>query len=171
MYDKANPETWEQWIEQRSQFLTELDRGAKLSVIKESHEEFDGEGSSPMDVSDSLTVGIEKVVLSDCAPAGADFSAFFFDADNQVIAPFSTVFSHIVPYLSTPEVRNVAIASKGMHQHCQRVEVFKLRRREALTQIAANQSRVKKTEKKKKAKQANVKKESKKDGFARGGNS
>eukprot|EP01032_Pedospumella_encystans_P013732 gene13732-15795_t len=102
---------------------------------------------------------------------GIGFSDFFLDGDNQVLVPFATMFSHLVPYLSTLEMRNIAITNKRMSIHCQRVDVYKLRRREALTQIAAEASKVKKMEQKKKLKQANVKKESKKDGFARGGNS
>jgi len=172
VYDKSHPEVWEAWTEQRTQFVKGLDRATKLRAISEASDELGRErGDSMASTSDAMS-GVEKLGITDVpSSTGPDFSAFFFDADNQVIAPFSAVFSHLVPYLSTLEVRNIAITNKGMYNHCQRVDVYKMRRREALTQIAADLSRVKKTEKKKKAKQANVKKESKKDGFARGGNS
>lgn len=172
VYDKSFPEVWEAWIEQRTQFVKGLDRATKLRAISEASDELCRDRGDSMASTGDVTSGVEKLGITDVpSSTGPDFSAFFFDADNQVIAPFSVVFSHLVPYLSTLEVRNIAITNKGMYNHCQRVDVYKMRRREALTQIAADLSRVKKTEKKKKAKQANVKKESKKDGFARGGNS
>lgn len=172
VYDKTQPDVWEAWIEQRTQFVKGLDRASKLRAISEASDELGRDRGDSMASMSDVAAGMGKLGITNTSvSSGPDFSAFFCDADNQVIAPFSTVFSHLVPYLSTLEVRNVAITSKAMYSHCQRVDVYKMRRREALTQIAADLSRVKKTEKKKKAKQANVKKESKKDGFARGGNS
>jgi hypothetical protein len=58
-----------------------------------------------------------------------------------------------------------------MHAQCLKTEIFRLRRREGMAAYVVEQSKAKKQEKKKKAKQANVKKDSKKDAFARGGNS
>lgn len=171
IYDKSCPELWEAWIEQRNLFVKGLDRTSKLSVIDEVLDDTSKARGSSLDSTELVCEGITQLEVDSSSmlssAPGTDFSTFFLDADNQVLVPFSTIFSHLVPL----EVRNTAITNKRMYIYCQRVDVYKLRRREALTQIAAEASRVKKTEKKKKLKQANVKKESKKDGFARGGNS
>jgi len=173
VYDKAYPEVWDTWIEQRTLFVKGLERTSKLDAIDEVPGDIKDRGNS-VDSAELISENLEQIGITETTKdtaSGIGFSDFFLDGDNQVLVPFATIFSHLVPFLSTLEMRNIAITNKRMSIHCQRVDVYKLRRREALTQIAAEASKIKKMEQKKKLKQANVKKESKKDGFARGGNS
>ena len=79
--------------------------------------------------------------------------------------------SNVLKFLTTSEGVRFSLCSKQLYTNCSKVEYLRVRRREVLAAMTADQSKAKKLEKKKKIKQANVKKESKKDAFARGGNS
>ena len=76
----------------------------------------------------------------------------------------------VLQYLSDREMIRFSMVSKQLRSICIKDSNFRLRRKEALASIAHELSKAKNLEKKKKIKQANVKKMTKKDAFARGGN-
>jgi hypothetical protein len=183
VYDHLFPDVWSQWSAQRAVVTAALDK-SKLPPIAEAAEasrtrlKSDGEdsaecgdeeldGSRPRDSAmDDLSQSVQGLILS-----GPDFSAFFLDPDHQAIAPFASIITSIMLQLNAQDAGKLALANKAMHAQSLKTEIFRLRRREGMAAYVVEQSKAKKQEKKKKAKQANVKKDSKKDAFARGGNS
>lgn len=174
VYDYQYPQVWTSWYTPRIQIeRTEADKPVKLSIIKETSEEHalmdDMEGvSSVKDLSMSPS-GVSSKSLH--SAVCANFADFFLDFDHQAIVPFANVFSNLIPFLNMSDLVRVATASKALLQQSNKVDLYRLLRKECLTSLTVERSKAKKIEKKKKIKQANVKKASKKDAFARGGNS
>jgi hypothetical protein len=175
VYDYSYPEVWSEWIQQRAVLTAGMDN-RKMAAIPEEGARRTSEdnielaaenGRGADDTAEStLCAAITATTITT-----ADFAAFFLDPQNQSIVPFGTVVSNIMLFLDATEAAAIAMTNKQIYQHCLKTELFRLRRREGQAAYLAGQSKAKKQEKKKKAKQANAKKESKKDGFARGGNS
>ena len=76
----------------------------------------------------------------------------------------------MVPFLSIQEMMYFSLTCKALKSLCNKDMQFRIRRKEGFAMVSHEYSKAKKNEKKKKIKQANVKKMTKKDAFARGGN-
>ena len=76
----------------------------------------------------------------------------------------------MVPFLTVQEMIYFSISCKAFRSLCNKDAQFRIRRKEGFAMVSHDYSKAKKNEKKKKIKQANVKKMTKKDAFARGGN-
>jgi hypothetical protein len=189
VYDFSFPEVWVKWQAERLQYLGGLCLSRKSNELF-SIPECGGIEVSGVDVCGIRGAGVVRVgpaeYEEDEVVAGAlmlsleplpevqkspDFGLFFLDSANQSMGPFSVILSKLVLFLTPDETLRLAQGSKTLYQQSIKVELVRLRRKEGLSAYMSDVSKLKKSEKKKKIKQANVKKESKKDGFARGGNS
>lgn len=117
--------------------------------------------------SDENVVGATNLARRTCLEAFLSLET----TDKELFLQFSQcLLTRIVPFLTDAEMINLAISSKVLKTICYKDNTFRARRKEAYCAVASLISKEKKHEKKKKVKQANVKKQAKKDGFARGGN-
>jgi hypothetical protein len=168
IFDHQYPDLWVEWL------LYRQSTGEKsLSTIQEADASAPEEAGSGAGGDDSLKdpgeLSMEKLSLSPLCTL--DFSRFFLDFDNQTAATFNNVMVRLLPFLQNDEVVRLVTCNKQMLHHGLKIEYVRARRREGLAIYASQQSKAKKSEKRKKIKNANVKNDSKKDGFARGGNS
>ncbi|KAJ1391296.1 hypothetical protein B484DRAFT_459504 [Ochromonadaceae sp. CCMP2298] len=175
IFDHQYPDLWVEWLLYRSPIKPAEGEELSLQTIKEAGDGGDGAaegadeaeagpGSDP--AQDEGELSMEKLSLSP-----ASFSRFFLDFDNQSAAPFAKVMVGLLPFLTNEEVVRLVMTNKHMLHHGLKIEWVRARQREGLALFSSQQSKAKKSEKKKKIKNANVKRDSKKDGFARGGNS
>lgn len=170
VFDHLYPEVWTKWSEERRALQARLDK-SRLSTITEELTLDDKREVGAKGGGDEPSPREGTTAASDGpTPPGTGFGAFFLDPEHQATAPFCNVVYGIFLFLTGAEAGRFAITNKQVYHHCQRTDLFRLRRREGMAVYTAEHSRLKKLDKKKKAKQANTKKESKKDGFARGGN-
>lgn len=92
------------------------------------------------------------------------------DARFNSIRLSQCLMHSMVPFLSIQEMMYFSLTCKALKSLCNKDMQFRIRRKEAFAMVSHEYSKAKKNEKKKKIKQANVKKMTKKDAFARGGN-
>jgi len=142
------------------------------SIWRQSQSNIDMISSITASVADNTVVVSNNIELKN--PASLTCLELFHASANsnkEIFNAFANcILSRILPFLSDIDMVYFACATKTLRTICNRDDGFRLRKKEAFAAVAHVYSKVKKNERKKKIKQANVKKMSKKDGFARGGN-
>ena len=170
VYDHLYPNVWSDWWELRTEAIKSLDTSKLASIPETIDKNCDDELESIVknneSLEDTIAMNLQQATLT-----SVGLTEFFLKPENQAITPFYTIVSHIILFLSPNEAGRLALTNKTLYHQCLKTEIYRLRKREGHAAFIAHHSKEKKMEKKKKVKQANTKKDSKKDGFARGGNS
>lgn len=180
VYDYYYPDVWQQWIATRPKKpRTASDGGTSgeeglaggvgsrhkgMQTIAEEIKEIETEQASCANQGCCLRYNKESEIKS------TTFSLFGAEAlSNEVFK--STVLRMCNEILSEKDCIQLHQCSKCLRKLLLQDSTFRVRKKEAFARVASEVSKAKKQEKKKRAKQANVKVSGKKDGFARGGNS
>jgi len=184
VFDHAAPDVWNEWIAQHRAGAAAAGAVGTLPTVKEDDDD-DDDGGDGDDDSDNGEEGRHKDGDGDCSagcvhgegqtpvrPApdgGRARPRSFFCGEAGLVARCPPAMTLLFAFAAVKDVGAAMQCCKAMKTCALRDESFRQRRREALALVASKLSKQKKDDKKKKAKNANVKKTDKKDGFARGG--
>ena len=178
VYDYTSSDVWNKWI---AAYRVSAKKSGSLPTIDEDGEkDNDGDGS---DGDDNAEDGEELRPGAECEDTTKRSGRIEAKKTLQVVAGSSgrntllgflercsTAAELLLMHLTVADLLcSLLPCSKGVKLCVLRDEGFRVRRREALSLLTRDLSKRKKDEKRKKAKNANVKKVDKKDGFARGG--
>jgi hypothetical protein len=150
VYDWAIPNIWLDWSQKRIQ---EMNSRRNLKSI---HEE-------------SVLSNEEISICETGHEISINFSTPNSNSFVLLILLSPSLLSLVFQYCSLAEICSLSICSKQIHQSIRKDYSIRSRKKEYLQSLTPLLMKQKKEEKKKKLKSSHVKKQDKKDGFARGG--
>jgi hypothetical protein len=172
IFDFEHLEVWEKWCEERSIYLKQVEPvDTVLHVIPENEDVtenirvlcVDNEHELSGDLSQQLT---ELNLNHTPFPIHTHITS----NDHFVSSSCVAILSVVTTFLSNQEVLHLLSSGRILKRHLLEDIIIRRRYRECQSLIALNVSKQRKSDKKSKGKQANVRRNDKKDAFARGGN-
>ena len=194
VFDYAAPSVWNKWItaHRAAATVAAMGRitGGVLTTVNEDgvdedeedddvdddDEDNDGNADETSDgdvveVRGDRDAGVNITPRRAATPCqkGSRGSRSFFCGEAGLVARCPPAMALLFALIAVKDMAAVMQCCKAMKTCALRDDGYRQRRREALALVASKLSKQKKDDKKKRAKNANVKKTDKKDGFARGG--
>ena len=148
IFDRCDLSFWNSYYAERLSMrgVANIDDLNQLSTIKEEEEYQENNSELP---------NISSLALNEVNNISSDISLFV-----QIV----NIKDNFFDMLEVKELIYFSMSNKELKLICYKNDIYRIRKKEALTAISAQISKLKKLEKKKRTKQANLKKKDKKDG-------
>jgi hypothetical protein len=187
IFDFEHLEVWEKWCVERSIYLKQVEPvDTSLHIIHENEDFVEDLGSPHVDndierddgdISHQLnelnlnpTPHTDITTTDDADRIPFPILAHITSEDHSVSTSCVSILSATTSFLSNQEVLHLLSSGRIFKRHLLEDLIIRRRYRECQSIIALNVSKQRKSDKKSKGKQANVRRNDKKDAFARGGN-
>lgn len=164
IYDWARSNVWLDWSRIRIQDINS--RKNLKSITEESYHP----SHPPEEDLSPLEENIPDAILKDLSSINLTNTTTHSNSSDLILLLPPSLLSWIFQYCPLMEICSLSICSKQLHHLIRKDSSIRSRRKEYLQSITPLLMKQKKEEKKKKLKNSHVKKQDKKDGFARGGN-